>query len=248
MIIYHGSNVVVEAPNTLHSERLLDFGRGFYTTSNKEQAISWAKQVASRREPKEQILSIYEFDSIAAQRDLAIIRFTEPTAEWLDFVCANRSGRKPAKPYDIVFGPVANDKVYTVVQFYENGVYDKKEAIKRLKVEALFDQILFHTEKSLAYCRFIKFEKLEEYLDEEHLDIETIKFDMVLFVISAGLVGKITTETGLEENIAMEKLYTSALYSMLEDEQTKVWHYSVHLLYELWQREVKTGRLVLPEY
>jgi len=73
-------------------------------------------------------------------------------------------------------------------------------------------------------------------------------FDMVLFVISAGLVGKITTETGLEEDIAMEKLYSSALYSNLENEQTKVWHYSVPLLYELWEKEVKTGQLVFPEY
>ena len=160
MIIYHGSNVVVETPKILHSERMLDFGIGFYTTSNKDQAIRWAQQVADRRKPKDQFLSIYEFDLEAAKRDLALIRFSEPTGEWLDFVCANRSGRESREPYDIVLGPVANDKVYTVVQYYENGVYNKEEAIKRLKVEALFNQILFHTEKSLAYCCFTGFEKL----------------------------------------------------------------------------------------
>ena len=69
-------------------------------------------------------------------------------------------GREVAEHYDIVIGPVADDKVYEVVQFYENGVYDKDDAIKRLKVEELFDQILFHTEKALTYCRFKKFEKL----------------------------------------------------------------------------------------
>jgi len=160
MIIYHGSNVVVETPKIMQSERMLDFGTGFYTTSNREQAIRWAQRVAGRREPKDRVLSVYEFDSKAAERDLAIVRFNEPTGEWLDFVCNNRSGREPAEPYDIVFGPVANDKVYTVVQFYENGVYDKDEAIKRLKVEALFNQILFHTEKSLAYICFTKSEKI----------------------------------------------------------------------------------------
>ena len=55
------------------------------------------------------------------------------------------SGRIISKPYDIVFGAVANDKVYRVIQFYENGVYDKDEAIKRLKADKLLDQILFHT-------------------------------------------------------------------------------------------------------
>jgi len=160
MIIYHGSNVVVEQPKILQSERMLDFGTGFYATSNKEQAVRWAERVADRRETKDQMLSIYEFDLDAARRDLAIIRFDKPNGEWLDFVCANRSGREASKPYDMVFGPVADDKVYTVVQYYENGVYDKNDAIKRLKVEKLFNQILFHTDKSLVYCRYTGFEKL----------------------------------------------------------------------------------------
>jgi hypothetical protein len=160
VIIYHGSNVIVEQPKIMQGERMLDFGTGFYTTSNKEQAIRWAQRVSERREPKEQMLSIYEFDIKAAQRDLAIIHFDEPNGEWLDFVCANRSGREAANHYDVVLGAVADDKVYTVVQFYENGVYDKADAIKRLKVEDLFNQILFHTEKSLTYCRFVGYEQL----------------------------------------------------------------------------------------
>jgi len=160
MIVYHGSNIVVEQPKILQSARMLDFGVGFYTTSNKEQAVRWAEKVAGRREPDDQIISVYEFDSNAAERELNIIRFDKPTEMWLDFVCANRSGRKITDPYDIVIGPVADDMVYTVVQFYENGVYDKDDAIKRLKVEALFNQILFHTERALSYCRFIGFEKL----------------------------------------------------------------------------------------
>ena len=83
-----------------------------------------------------------------------IIHFHEPDETWLDFVCTNRSGRLISQPYDIVIGPVANDKVYRVVQFYENGVYDKSEAIKRLKADKLFNQILFHTEVSLEYLCF----------------------------------------------------------------------------------------------
>ena len=160
MVIYHGSNVLVEHPEILRSERMLDFGAGFYTTSNKEQAVRWAQRGADRRVPGTQVLSVYEFDSEAAQSDLAVICFEKPGSDWLDFVCTNRMGREIDKPYDIVIGPVANDQVYTVVQFYENGIYDKEEAIKRLKVDNLFDQILFHTAKSLTYCRFTGFECL----------------------------------------------------------------------------------------
>ena len=78
--------------------------------------------------------------------------------------------------------------------------------------------------------------------------IDKNSFEMVLLTICAGLVKKIVLETGLHENAAMEKLYSSALYSELEKEETKVWHYSVPKLYELLEKETKTGQLVLPAY
>ena len=140
MKIYHGSSVVVSEPKILESERMLDFGAGFYTTSNREQAVRWAEIVANRKRLKSQILSIYEFDYEVAERNLVIIRFDKPDGEWLDFVSNNRMGRQVDEYYDVAIGPVANDKVYSVVQFYENGIYNKEDAIKRLKVEKLFDQ------------------------------------------------------------------------------------------------------------
>jgi len=78
--------------------------------------------------------------------------------------------------------------------------------------------------------------------------METSRFEIVLQVVSTGLIEKIITETGLKEDEAIEKLYSSALYSMLENEETKVWHYSVTLLYELYKKEITTGKLTLPEH
>lgn len=42
MIVYHGSNLDVRTPELLPSKRLLDFGAGFYVTSDFEQAKKWA--------------------------------------------------------------------------------------------------------------------------------------------------------------------------------------------------------------
>ena len=78
--------------------------------------------------------------------------------------------------------------------------------------------------------------------------MEVNDFELVLQTITTGLVEKIIAETGLGEDTAMEKLYSSALYSVLETEESKVWHYSVPKLHELWEKEVKTGQLTLPEY
>jgi len=78
--------------------------------------------------------------------------------------------------------------------------------------------------------------------------METNQFELVLQTISTGLVAKIIAETGLNEDASIEKLYSSALYSALEIEETKVWHYSVPKLHELWENEVHTGRLALPAF
>jgi len=61
----------------------------------------------------------------------------------------------------LCIGPVSDDNICLTVKLFETGVLDKEEALKRLKVEKLFDQILFHTEKSLEFCVFDHCENLE---------------------------------------------------------------------------------------
>lgn len=161
MIVYHGSTLVADKPRILQSERFLDFGMGFYTTTNKEQATRWAQKVAVRRKAETQYISIYEFDDKLAEKELKVIRFERADEAWLNFICACRGGKSVAEEYDLVFGPVADDNVYAVVQLFELGVLDKDETVKRLKVEKLYDQVLFHTEKALSLCSYKQFIALE---------------------------------------------------------------------------------------
>ena len=72
-------------------------------------------------------------------------------------------------------------------------------------------------------------------------------FEMVLQTMSTSLVEKIITDKGLDENTAMENLYSSKLYAMLEKEETKLWHYSVPMLYDLYVEELTTGDFILYE-
>ena len=60
MILYHGSNLVVSEPKLIAQNRYLDFGYGFYTTTNKSQAISFADKVTRRRKQGTRTVSIYE--------------------------------------------------------------------------------------------------------------------------------------------------------------------------------------------
>ena len=64
MILYHGSNTIVEKPKLVEQNRFLDFGYGFYTTTNKDQAENFSKKIIVRRGGKP-IVNIYEFDDNA---------------------------------------------------------------------------------------------------------------------------------------------------------------------------------------
>lgn len=58
MIVYHGSNVIVSRPKLIQQNQFLDFGYGFYTITNKEQAISFADKVLKRRKDGDRIVSV----------------------------------------------------------------------------------------------------------------------------------------------------------------------------------------------
>jgi len=169
MILFHGSIVAVETPKILKSERFLDFGAGFYTTTSRDRARRRAMQVADRQGARKWTISTYAFDVAAAERELTIIRFLEPNEAWLKFVCACRRGRKPAGPYDVVIGPVANDSAYKVVRLYETGDYDANQAIERLRFRRPYDQVLFHTEKALQSCRYIGHQTEGQRDDKEEI-------------------------------------------------------------------------------
>ncbi len=149
MILYHGSNVEVKEPRLLKIQRKLDFGRGFYTTSDKEQAIRWAKRTARRFHQDCGYVSVYEVDDEALSK-LRILRFEKPDEKWLRFVANNRTGQTVPEDWDIIAGPVANDQTAPVIDLFLDGMYDEDEAIKRLLPQKLKDQYTFKTEAAIA--------------------------------------------------------------------------------------------------
>lgn len=86
MILYHGSNVVVEQPKLIRQNRYLDFGFGFYTTTNRDQAVNFAQKVTDRRKTGAATLNIYSVEEAVAFKECSLLRFDSPDAAWLDFV------------------------------------------------------------------------------------------------------------------------------------------------------------------
>lgn len=84
MILYHGSNVVVSKPKLIQQNRFLDFGFGFYTMTNKAQAIAFADKLYRRRREGGKVVSVYEFNEQIAFAECSLLQFDTPNEVWLD--------------------------------------------------------------------------------------------------------------------------------------------------------------------
>ena len=73
------------------------------------------------------------------------------------------------------------------------------------------------------------------------------QFAAIMPYISTDLVSLIAEKQIISEKEAIKKLYSSKLYSALEDEQTKVWQYSTQMLYNLFEQEENTGNIQFPD-
>ena len=155
MILYHGSNVVVSSPKLIQQNRFLDFGFGCYTTTNKAQAIAFADKVYKRRKEGGKIVNIYEVDEQKAFAECSVLRFDSTDEAWLDFVSDNRSGNYEGKAFDFVYGPVANDDVYTTFTLYSAGILTKEQTLEALKIKKLYNQLVLSSEKALSYLKFV---------------------------------------------------------------------------------------------
>ena len=156
MKLYHGSTVIVKNPSIRQGRANTDFGKGFYTTIDYEQAARWAQIRRERAGGGNAIVSVYSIeDDILKRNDLNIMQYSGATIGWLDFVVANRRFA-PIHNYDIVLGPVANDNLYATIGMYENGELSAEAAIVQLKTHVLFNQVSFHTQKAIENLRFEK--------------------------------------------------------------------------------------------
>lgn len=164
MKLYHGSTFIVKEPNLEILNYRTDFGKGFYTTTDIEQAKKWTKIKKERLVQEmpdfelKKYINIYEYYE---NKDLKILDFVEATEEWLDFIYKNRISNELLHNYDIVKGPVADDNLFATLRLYERHYVSKRDTIEALKTYKLVDQISFHTEDALKTLNYIGTEEVE---------------------------------------------------------------------------------------
>ena len=134
--LYHGTNVIFEHIELNLCSPYKDFGQAFYLTEveNDARKIANARVDIFGGKP---IVNTYKFnEELLKDGSLSYKSFEGYTEEWADFIYKHRDETfvPPYKhDYDVVYGPIANDRVGLQIRYYRMGNIDKKEFIRRLK-------------------------------------------------------------------------------------------------------------------
>lgn len=158
MIVYHGSYCIVDNPHISFSRDALDFGKGFYVTEIKEQAINWTSKF--KRRGKKGYLNIYKLDINKVMGNYKVKKFLSYDLEWLDFILDCRAGSHIYLEYDMVVGGIADDRVYNTIELYQDRLIEKDEALKRLQYYKPNQQICIINQEIID--KFIKYEESKE--------------------------------------------------------------------------------------
>ncbi|MDR1003820.1 MAG: DUF3990 domain-containing protein [Prevotellaceae bacterium] len=160
MKVYHGGTDIVTRSFVSAGRDELDFGKGFYVTNIREQAESWAKRLADRREAAP-ILNMYELDMEKVTTCYHYKKFESYNLEWLDFIVANRQGKEEWRGYDLIEGGVANDRVIDTVESYIAELISVEKALERLAHHTPNNQLCITNQKLADEClHFIESIKL----------------------------------------------------------------------------------------
>ena len=153
MKLYHGTYIDFDSIDLTKSNKGKDFGKGFYVSENYEQAYNMAvfKSLQYKKEP---IVLSYEFDeSLLKNGELSFLRFEEYSQQWAEFILKNRTNDddKNIHQYDVVYGPIANDKVGVQIRNLLEQNIDMEVFLKRLKyMHGITFQYFFGTEKAIS--------------------------------------------------------------------------------------------------
>lgn len=157
MILYHGTNISFDEINLNKSKPNKDFGKGFYLSADYEQALAMAKIKVEQLESGEPIVLEFEVDETQIAQ-LKVLQFHEYSEEWAKFILLNRKNDKslPAHDYDIVFGPIADDRVGVQLWKYETQSIDLATLVRNLQhMKGITFQYFFGTENAIKLLKKI---------------------------------------------------------------------------------------------
>jgi len=221
VLVYHGGYVPIEEINLEKCRPYTDFGKGFYVTKFKNHAENWAKKVGKHHN-SEGLVSVFNFiessfvDYICKKKT-----FNGYTEEWLDFIVENRNEEStvPLHNFDIVEGPVANDKVQNKLQYYIRGDISKKDFLEDLTYHEETHQVCFCTLASLQTLKYVD-RDLTKYIE----------------LISENVLNALVKDKKIDVNRASELFYSSKMFKDIADKDTGLYRRDWEEIYKIFLR------------
>ena len=221
MKVYHGSYTAIETIDFSFCKIKRDFGKGFYVTKFRDQAEVWSTRKGKEHQ-SEAIITEFEFSEFFFRdKDLKVLRFDEYNDEWLDFIVLNRKNEteQQAHDYDIVEGPVADDKVATEVDKYIEGLISK---------EQFLSDLTYNPSHQICCCTMQSLQALSQAKG---------RIDIAIYDIGDKVVQSLMIDYDINELEAADRYYTSNTYSQLAEESTEFYKKPWQEIYELLKQE-----------
>ncbi|GHT41687.1 hypothetical protein AGMMS49965_11890 [Bacteroidia bacterium] len=222
MQVFHGSYTEIAEIDLSKTHQERDFGQGFYVTKFREQAEKWAKIIGGKYDNEGFVTEFTYYDSEFTEHLCKVKHFDSYSDEWLDFVVMNRDpmSPKPAHDYDIVEGPVADDKVQRTLRAYLAGKISKEKFLKMLSRHEPTHQICFCTMRSLLV--------VNKEMSDSIFDMEDI---------AESLVEQMMLDLQIDEEKAADLFYSSATFTKLADTETKLYEKTWQEIYQMLRNE-----------
>ncbi|MDR2907651.1 MAG: DUF3990 domain-containing protein [Bacteroidales bacterium] len=224
MKVYHGSYTKIDKIDLSKCDPRKDFGQGFYVTKFREQAVVWANRKGRDKHTEGVITEFTFFENAFADPYYKTLRFESYDDKWLDFVAINRHFNTPlpAHDFDIVEGPVADDKITTRIDAYMRGEVSREDFLQELTFDAPSHQICFCSVKSL-------------------LMLEQVVFKGITAIerISENVVEKLVVDLNISTLEATDLFYNSDTYTKLSDLESDFCLKSWPEIYELLTQDLK---------
>jgi len=230
LILYHGSNREFDTVDLAKSKDRRDFGRGFYTTTIKEQALQWGYNMFNRFGGNGFFLYEFEF---SPSPDMLSKRFAKISDEWFDFILENRTFGGLRHGFDFVQGPVADDKTVLTISGFIDGLYTRAEAMRRLRYSKSNDQVSLHTENAVS--RLLLRERRKTPCDKIMYNGQELTF----FVMQK--IESVVSMIAGRENVSFDSAYAgfsaSRTYASLQNPASLLWAENAEFIADEYCRE-----------
>lgn len=151
MKLYHGSTVDIMEIDLTKSKPNKDFGTAFYLSDDEQQALEMA-QFRAEFEDTAPVVNVYDFDETLFD-EFRVKRFEGYSVEWAHFVYDHRTepNGRTLHNYDIVYGPIANDRIGAQITRYKQGYITFDEFLQRIQyIKGITFQYAFRTKRAIS--------------------------------------------------------------------------------------------------